>query len=147
MSCAVFPSTYRNATTRWCITCTLLFCAWSARYFFQRNTLFVIGIFEDDPLVEISWLLQCVQLHVFFPTKTKPQNRYKELSPNSQLYIVIYSRFCGYRDQFYTSCFFVKIDHDDGTVKHILSRLEAAQEQYNECSISHKHRVDCCIIT
>ena len=75
-------------------------------------------------------------------------SKLKELLPNTYFYMALYIQFCNRLGITFTRpVFLFKIDHDDGTVKHILSRLEAAQEQYNECSISHKHRVDCCIIT
>ena len=45
----------------------------------------VIGISKDNTLAKISWLLWCVHLHMFF--FKKPQNKYKELSPNTYFYI------------------------------------------------------------
>ena len=46
----------------------------------------------------------------------------------------------------YMSCFLSEIDHDNGTVKHILSHLYARYEQYKDCFINHRHRVYYCCI-
>ena len=60
----------------------------------QMKAVAAIGMTKADPLAEINWLLWCVHLHTFFPIN--PQNRYKELFPNTHFYISLYSRFYGW---------------------------------------------------
>ena len=42
--------------------------------------------------------------------------------------------------------FLSELDHNNGTVKHILSHLDARYEQYKDCFINHRHRVYYCCI-
>ena len=100
----------------YCIAQLVLFFAQCTRYFFQRNTSIAIGISKDDPLVEIGRLLSCLQLHMFFPTK--PQNRYKELSPNTYFYQLSILDFEALQRSLLLTppVFLFEIDHDDGTI-------------------------------
>ena len=124
MSCAVFPSTYRNIQHGVSLASTL-FCS-MYQVLFNNAThqvkAIAIGVSEANPLVEIGDCCSCVHLHVFLPTN--PQNRYKELFPNTHFYVSLYSRFCGFIGiTFNNVTFCLKLDHDDGTVKHILNHL------------------------
>ena len=77
--------------------------------FFNTNTSSeapVIAIVEANPLVEISDCHSCVHLlHVFFPKKS--QNRYKGLFPNTNFYMALYSRFCGFIEITFTHPLFI----------------------------------------
>ena len=83
-----------------------------------------IGIVEVNPLVEIGQLLWCVHLHLFFPSISLTTN--KELSPYTHFYMGLYLLLIVIIGIIFNNItFLVKIDHDDGTVKHILSHLVA----------------------
>ena len=81
-----------------------------------------IGVVEANPLGELVDCSSSVHLHVFFPLKRG--SNLKELSPNTYFNMALYSRFSLFMGiTFNNVTFLFKIDHDDGTVKHILSHL------------------------
>ena len=97
-----------------------------------------IAISKANPLGEIGWLLQCVHLYVFFPKKR--EIRYKELFPNTHFDIGLYSRFsCFIGITFNNVTFLFEINHDDGTVKHILNHLLAIYELYINRHLIYRH--------
>jgi hypothetical protein len=60
-----------------------------------------------------------------------PLSTYGSLSP-----------ICGYKGTYLQHPIFY---NDDGTVRHLLSRLNGTYEQHIDCSTNHRHRVDYCI--
>ena len=74
-----------------------------------------IAVSKVIPQVYIGDCSSPLNLNVFLPIN--PQNRYKELFPNTHFYIALYSRFCGFIGITFTRpVFLFKIDHDNGTV-------------------------------
>ena len=81
-----------------------------------------IGVSEVNPLGESSIVPLFFTLHVFLPLKSA--YNLKELIPDTHFYMALYSSFSDFMGITFTRpVFLFKIDHDDGTVKHILSHL------------------------
>ena len=77
-------------------------------------------------------------LHVFLPYFS--HSNLKELTPYTHFYISLYSQFCEKQGiTFRRPVFLVEIDHDDGTVKHILSHLNTTQERSNDRYLIYRH--------
>ena len=124
------PGTY---TTRGCIMlyARALFCSLQSNvpgtFSTQQikwNQLQWEFLHEDNLLDEGGWLLQCVHLHMFFPYMK--HNSYKKPPPPyTNFYMSLYSSFCWVIGITFTThpVFVLKINLDDGTLKHILSHL------------------------
>ena len=81
-----------------------------------------IEIVEVDPFGELIDCSTSVHLQVFLPLKLA--YNLKELIPDTYFYMALYIQFCNRLGiTFHDVTFLFKIDHDDGTVKHILSHL------------------------
>ena len=123
---AVLPSTYRSTTTR-CITRAALYFK-SVPCTFQCNMKAIaIGISRTSLwLKSVIVVMTCVvHLHVFFPEKA--QNRYNQLSPNTNFYMALYPLLSviNLQESLLRVLILFEIDDDNGTVvTGILSHLE-----------------------
>ena len=130
MSCAVVPSTYRSNTTR-CITRVALFLKQCTRYFFQRDTSSESNCnrnFRGQPS-GWNWLIfvMCTSTLVCSSLQNYKIDTISYYPPicNTHFYIAHYFQsLCLIGKQLLQVKFFlVKINHDGGPVKHILSLL------------------------
>ena len=117
MSCAVFPSTYRNLQHGVLPSQCSFLKNVPGTFFNARHQVkaIAIGVSEVNPLVEIGDCSSPLNLHVFVTLFTAKQ--IGRVNPSYHFYIALYSSFCGKQGITFTRpVFFVEIDHDDGTV-------------------------------
>ena len=125
MSCAVFPSTYRNIQHGARITRAALFFKMYQVLFFNathRVKAIAIAVSEVNPLGELTDCSTSVHLHLFLTNLS--EFYVKDLLPYTHFYIALYSHSSDKSGYTFTRpVFLFELDHDDGTKKHILSHL------------------------
>ena len=139
MSCAVFPSTYRNLQH----SVLRSLCSFFKMYqvLFQREASSKSNCNRSCRGQPSGLTVDCsspLNFHVFVTLFTAKQ--IGRVNPSYHFYIALYSRFYGKQGITFTRpVFLFKINHDDGTVKHILSHLNTTQERYNDRDLIYRH--------
>ena len=102
-----------------------------------------IGISKASPLAGIKLLVQLCTSTCIIPHHTI---FYTQRVITLYLYPLLYSSlslFAGMVGYINLPYF---CPHGDGTGKHISSHLNGIYERYIDCSINHRHRVDCYLV-
>ena len=112
------------------------------RYFFnaarQVKTIIIIGISEANPVAEIVSVFLSLSLYTYWDLRYLLQTKFlKERCTHTQCPFNFHCSIAYGNNTNVTFQF--KIDHDNGTVKHILSHLVAKQEQYNYHNLIYRH--------
>ena len=103
-----------------------------------RRKKIAIGVSEVNPLGESSIVPLLFTLRVFLTNLS--EFYVKELLPYTHFYIALYSHFPDKSGTTFTRPVFLsKIDHDNDTVKHILSHLNTTYERSNDRYLIYRH--------